>query len=99
MSSVKRFMIVTISWLHQARNDPSLSWTQVDAWSTSLETQLHQATTRYDFAKLFGDLLDEWLKSGDSLNTVSLPEDNVTTDVGADVKAVREGMFLSSTRI
>jgi hypothetical protein len=95
MSSVKRFMIVTISWLHQARNDPSLSWTQVDAWSTSLETQLHQATTRYDFAKLFGDLLDEWLKSGDSLNTVSLPEDNVTTDVGADVKAVREGMFLS----
>jgi hypothetical protein len=87
-------MIVTISWLHQAKNDPSLSSTQVDAWSKSLETQLHQATTRYDFAKLFGDLLDEWLKSGDSLNTGSLPEDTVATDVEADVKAAREGMYL-----
>jgi hypothetical protein len=88
-------MIVTISWLHQAKNDPSLSSTQVDVWSKSLETQLHQATTRYDFAKLFGDLLDEWLKSGDSLNTGSLPEDTVATDVEADVKAAREGMYLS----
>jgi hypothetical protein len=90
-------MIVAISWLHQAKNDPSLSSTQVDAWSMSLETQLHQATTRYDFAKLFADLLDEWLKSGDSqsLNTRSLPEDTVATDVEADVKAAREGMYLS----
>jgi hypothetical protein len=88
-------MIVAISWLHQAKNDPSLSSTQVDAWSTSLETQLRQATTRYDFAKLFGDLLDEWLKSGDSLNTGSLPEDTVATDVKTDVKAAREGMYLS----
>ena len=23
--------------------------------------------TRYDYAKLFGDLLDEWISSGDSL--------------------------------
>jgi hypothetical protein len=88
-------MIVAISWLHQAKNDPSLSSTQVDAWLTSLETQLHQATTRYDFAKLFGDLLDEWLKSGDSLNTGSLSEDTVAPDVEADVKAAREGMYLS----
>ncbi|KIM72450.1 hypothetical protein PILCRDRAFT_16128 [Piloderma croceum F 1598] len=62
------------SWLHQAKNDPSLSSTQVDAWLTSLKTQLYQATTRYDFAKLFGDLLDEWLKSSDSLNIRSLPK-------------------------
>jgi hypothetical protein len=91
----RHLMIATISWLHQAKNDPSLSSTQVDAWSTSLETQLHQAATRYDFAKLFGDLLDEWLKSGDSLNTASLSEDTVMTDVEADVKAAREGTYLS----
>jgi hypothetical protein len=61
------FLTDGISWLHQARNDPSLPSTQVEAWSSSLEIQIRQATTRYDFAKLFGDLLDEWLKSGDSL--------------------------------
>jgi hypothetical protein len=76
------------SWLHQAKNDPSLSSAQVDAWCASLETQLRQATTRYDFAKLFGDLLDEWLKSGDSLATAPVSEDTA----GVDVKVAREGV-------
>jgi hypothetical protein len=38
----------------------------VDIWVFTLESQLKQTLTRNDFAKLFGDLLNEWLQSGDS---------------------------------
>ena len=58
---------VTSSWLYQARHDGSISSEQVNSWATTLETELHQAVTRFDYAKLFGDLLNEWISSGDSL--------------------------------
>jgi len=66
------------SWLYQARHDSSISSEQVNAWANTLETELRQAVTRYDYAKLFGDLLDEWISSGDSL---ALPPAHVA---GAD---------------
>jgi hypothetical protein len=56
--SVATFLKDVISWLHQARNDLSLPSTQVEAWSSSLEVRLRQATARYDFAKLFGCLMN-----------------------------------------
>ena len=59
--------MVLRSWLYQARHDRSISSEQVKSWATTLETELRQAVTRYDYAKLFGDLLDEWIASGDSL--------------------------------
>lgn len=59
--------MVLRSWLYQARHDSSISSEQVNAWANTLETELRQAVTRYDYAKLFGDLLDEWISSGDSL--------------------------------
>ena len=54
------------SWLYQARQDSSISSEQVNAWANTLETELRQAVTRYDYSKHFGDLLDEWISSGDS---------------------------------
>jgi len=71
-------MLSPPSWLYQARHDASISSDQVNSWATILETELRQAVTRYDYAKLFGDLLNEWISSGDSL---ALPPAPVT---GAD---------------
>lgn len=55
------------SWLYQARHDSSISSEQVNSWATTLDTELQKAVTRFDYAKLFGDLLNEWISSGDSL--------------------------------
>lgn len=68
-------MVSFPSWLHQARHDGSISSEQVNSWATTLEIELRQAVTRYDYAKLFGDLLNEWISSGDSL---ALPPAQIT---------------------
>ncbi|EJD41257.1 hypothetical protein AURDEDRAFT_186615 [Auricularia subglabra TFB-10046 SS5] len=54
-------------WGLQAENDPSIPESLVKTWGDTLEQQLRQTVTRYDYAQLFGDLLKEWLGSGDSL--------------------------------
>ena len=42
-----------------------------------METQLRASVTRFDYAKLFGNLLTEWLQSGDSQATGPVvPEDS-----------------------
>ena len=69
------------SWLYQARHDGPISSEQANAWANAPETELRQAVTRYDYAKLFGDLLDEWISSGDSL---ALPPAHVTGAEGDD---------------
>jgi hypothetical protein len=53
-------------WLHQAKTDPSITSQQIQAWGHLLETHLRASVTRFDYAKLFGNLLTEWLQSGDS---------------------------------
>lgn len=53
-------------WLHQAKTDPSITTQQIQAWGNRLETHLRTSVTRFDYAKLFGNLLTEWLQSGDS---------------------------------
>lgn len=54
-------------WALQAKNDPSVPTSLIKTWGDTLEQQLRQTVTRYDYARLFGDLLEEWLGSGDSL--------------------------------
>ncbi|KDQ56321.1 hypothetical protein JAAARDRAFT_179811 [Jaapia argillacea MUCL 33604] len=58
-------------WLDQARSDPSIAEEQLRDWAGILSTQLRHSVTRFDYAKLFGNLLTEWLKSGDSQATAS----------------------------
>jgi len=64
-------------WLHQAKTDPSITAQQIQDWGNLLETHLRASVTRFDYAKLFGNLLTEWLQSGDSQATGPvIPDDS-----------------------
>jgi hypothetical protein len=55
-----------------------------------LETQLRASVTRFDYAKLFGNLLTEWLQSGDSQATgPAIPDDSDDVDGSEPVKPAR----------
>ncbi|KAJ6510237.1 hypothetical protein C8R47DRAFT_788682 [Mycena vitilis] len=54
-------------WLRQARSDPGFSSDVVKDWTVTLEAHLRHSMTRFEFAKLFGGLFNEWLSSGDSV--------------------------------
>ncbi|KAF7331732.1 hypothetical protein MKEN_00053000 [Mycena kentingensis (nom. inval.)] len=56
-------------WLLQARKDPGFSPEVIRAWADILETHIRHTLTRFDFAKLFGSLCNEWLSSGDSVTS------------------------------
>lgn len=53
-------------WLRQARHDPAFSTDVLLGWLASLENHIKQLAMRFDCAKLFGELFNEWLVSGDS---------------------------------
>jgi len=63
-------------WLHQAKTDPSITTQQIQDWGNLLETHLRASVTRFDYAKLFGNLLTEWLQSGDSQATGPVASDD-----------------------
>ena len=58
-----------LRWLRQAKTDPSITTQHIQDWGNLLETHLRASVTRFDYAKLFGNLLTEWLQSGDSQAT------------------------------
>ena len=53
-------------WLQQARKDPSFSREIAQGWAETLEEHIRHTVMRFDSAKLFGTLFNEWLASGDS---------------------------------
>ncbi|KAF8904729.1 hypothetical protein CPB84DRAFT_653970 [Gymnopilus junonius] len=74
-------------WLLQAKNDPSFSRQIAEGWAQTLEEHIRHTTMRFDSAKLFGNLFNEWLTSGDS---VALRYQAVPEDVEGDVSEVCE---------
>jgi hypothetical protein len=54
-------------WLQQARKDPSFSREIAQGWAETLEEHIRHTVMRFDSAKLFGTLFNEWLASGDSV--------------------------------
>ena len=54
-------------WLQQAKKDPSFSREIAQGWVDTLEEHIRHNLTRFDAAKLFGILFNEWLASGDSV--------------------------------
>ncbi|KAF5329800.1 hypothetical protein D9619_009071 [Psilocybe cf. subviscida] len=54
-------------WLQQAKNDPSFSDEVAKEWAATLEEHIGHMGTRFDAARLFGNLFNEWLSSGDSV--------------------------------
>lgn len=60
-------------WLPQAKKDPSFNADILRSWVNTLETHIRHSSMRFDCAKLFGNLFNEWLASGDSSTTVAEP--------------------------
>ncbi|TDL26815.1 reverse transcriptase-like protein [Rickenella mellea] len=52
-------------FVNQAKNDPSIPHSLLNGWVNKLESQIHHETLRYDYAKLFGNLVTEWITSED----------------------------------
>ena len=50
-------------WMEQARHDPSFNVEPIKGWAETLETQTNR---RFDYAKLFQLLCNEWAESRDS---------------------------------
>lgn len=53
-------------WLRQAKQDPTFEKGNLDRWADALETNIRQTTMRFDSARLFSNLFQEWMSSGDS---------------------------------
>ena len=49
----------------QAKHDPSFSSEILLDWIETLETHIRHSMMRFDCAKLFGNLFNEWLATGD----------------------------------
>lgn len=53
-------------WMEQARHDPSFNIELIKGWVETLETHIQQTIRRFDHAKLFQMLCNEWAESRDS---------------------------------
>ena len=69
-------------WLQQAKKDPGFSREIAQGWADTLEAYINHNKMRFDSAKLFGNLFNEWLASGDSSTLVYQPDAEDTSDGG-----------------
>jgi hypothetical protein len=81
-------------WLQQARKDPSFSQDIAERWADTLEQHICHTVTRFDAARLFGNLFNEWLASGDSSAVAyqgpTEDQDLQDTDANAEVETTFE---------
>jgi hypothetical protein len=61
-------------WLLQAKKDPDFSPDVLRGWANTLESHIRTARVKYECAKLFGSLLNEWQSSGDAVATKATEE-------------------------
>ena len=85
-------------WLQQARKDPSFSREIAQGWAETLEEHIRHTVMRFDSAKLFGTLFNEWLASGDSVALAYQAgpgETDVASEAGSSdaVEVGRKEMF------
>ena len=73
-------------WLQQAKKDPSFSREIAQGWVDTLQEHIRHNVTRFDAAKLFGVLFNEWLASGDSVTLAyqAGADDNDLPDIPTD---------------
>jgi len=76
-------------WLQQAKKDPGFSREIATGWADTLEQHIRHTALRFDAAKLFGTLFNEWLASGDS--------STVAYQAGADDAASESGETTASS--
>lgn len=82
-------------WLLQAKKDPNFSPDILKGWADTLETHINHSSNKLEYAKLFGNLLNEWIFSGDSAIAVNDAQDSQDMDsdeqfVGAGRKEMYE---------
>ena len=53
-------------FLEQAQNDPSVSEKLQRDWQMKLERELDVNSLKYEYASLYGQLVNEWLSASDS---------------------------------
>ena len=86
-------------WLRQAKQDPDFQKANLERWADTLETHIHQTTIRFDCARLFGNIFQEWLSSGDSVVAGAVSQENKETtefiDVGRKEKHEQMERFTS----
>ncbi|KAF7354950.1 hypothetical protein MSAN_01410100 [Mycena sanguinolenta] len=86
-------------WLLQARKDPGFSPDVLKEWADTLEAHIRHCTTRFEFAKLFGGLFNEWLSSGDSVleqDSESSPRANPSDEF---VEVGRQALYEQQERL
>ncbi|KAF5341988.1 hypothetical protein D9611_001534 [Ephemerocybe angulata] len=57
------------TWTALAEKDPHFSLDLIKEWADALDLHVRQTRKKMDCAKLFGELMTEWLGSGDSTTT------------------------------
>ncbi|TFK67973.1 hypothetical protein BDN72DRAFT_65894 [Pluteus cervinus] len=88
-------------WLRQAKQDPDFDPTIVRGWTAALQQHLHQVTRRFDCAKLFGEITNEWLTSTDSPSDATSADQGIATpteeflDLGRKEKVEQKDRFSS----
>lgn len=85
-------------WLQQAKKDPSFSREIAQGWAETLEAHINHAKTRFDCAKLFGNLFNEWLASGDSSALTYQLEVEGASDGGDDLTETSSASFVEVGR-
>ncbi|KAG6872167.1 hypothetical protein C0995_012442 [Termitomyces sp. Mi166 len=86
-------------WLPQAKQDPNFDRDILRSWIDTLEAHIRHSLMRFDGAKLFGSLFNEWIASGDS--SIVLPGssgDKNGANEGSE-KAGRQEMHDQLTRL
>jgi len=67
-------------FIEQSRTDPSVSDRLQKDWQSKLENELNVHTSKYEYASLYGKLVNEWLASGSS--------EKMLSDSGSDFQEV-----------
>ncbi|KAF8970634.1 hypothetical protein BDZ97DRAFT_54533 [Flammula alnicola] len=81
-------------WLQQAKKDPSFSREIAEGWAETLEEHIRHNVIRFDAAKLFGNLFNEWLTSGDSVALAyqaGVDDGDVDSDFGSTGESDTKG--------
>ena len=83
-------------WLQQAKQDPGFEMANLEQWAQTLETHVRQSIMRFDCARLFGSLFQEWLSSGDSIVAGAVDQSSKEfVDVGRKEKHEQMERFTS----
>src|ERR1700722_19694720 len=80
-------------WLEQAKKDPSFSPDVIRGWTDTLESYIRFSQRKLGCAKLFGNLLNEWLASGDSITAKTTGKDEEAAENEHFVQVGRKEML------